>query len=477
MTKNNGNNFKLKIKKILVELLIFAVKSLIFLFQALAKAFFIVVGAPFLKVARFVFYKFVVKIYCHYFSLVKKIGWNRQKSSFFSFLFNEKIVHVVIGVITFFVVLVNLVPFTKAQEYAASSREAIIYNLVQSEFEGSDQEEELIKESLDKENLTSKMSTQKKYRDQFLALKQDSSEPLSRGGAEGATSTSQEVVEKQEVVQDTSEDQASGKDLRDRDEIVKYEVKTGDTISSIADKFGVSVDTVLWENDLSAYDLIRPGEELVILPVSGVTHKVERGESLSYIANQYDADQEDIMETNDIDNPERLSIGEKLIIPGGEKPDSSDSSSQSSSQSRTSGQSALSAVKDVVSSPQPKTQTVSDKMHWPTPGHRITQYYSWRHHGLDVADNIGTPLYAAESGVVEFVGWSRGYGNNIVINHGGGKKTRYAHMHQFYVSRGERVSKGQTLGEMGNTGWSSGPHVHFEVVIKNRRQNPLNYIK
>jgi len=94
-----------------------------------------------------------------------------------------------------------------------------------------------------------------------------------------------------------------------------------------------------------------------------------------------------------------------------------------------------------------------------------------------VANKVGTPLFAADSGVVEYAGWGRGYGNQIVIDHGGGKKTRYAHCSKFYVTKGEKVAKGETVAAMGSTGWSTGSHIHFEMIINGRKYNPLNYIR
>ena len=96
---------------------------------------------------------------------------------------------------------------------------------------------------------------------------------------------------------------------------------------------------------------------------------------------------------------------------------------------------------------------------------------------MDIAAKTGTAIYAADAGTVESVGWGTGYGNQIVINHGGGKKTRYAHLSKFYAKKGDIVSKGQTIAAMGSTGWSTGPHLHFEVIINGRKYNPLNYIR
>ena len=144
-------------------------------------------------------------------------------------------------------------------------------------------------------------------------------------------------------------------------------------------------------------------------------------------------------------------------------------------QKTTKSYTGIEAIKNIVK-PAPQ-KTVANKMAWPTVGNRITQYYSWRHKGLDIANKTGTPLFAADTGTIEFVAWSNGYGYNIIINHGGGKKTRYAHMSKFYVSKGDSVTKGEAIGEMGSTGWSTGPHIHFEVIINGVKYNPLNYIR
>ena len=255
---------------------------------------------------------------------------------------------------------------------------------------------------------------------------------------------------------------------RTRTEIIYYTIKSGDSVSTIAEEFNISVNTILWENNLSSYSLIRPRNQLAILPTTGITHKVSRGENLSFISSQYGVEAEKIAETNNLGEDNRLSVGQKLIIPGGSK-------LRYASQT-TSRYTGISAIKDLVA-PSGATPVSGNKMNWPTVGHRISQYYSWRHSGLDIANKKGTPIYAADTGTVEKVGWSTGYGNTIVINHGGGKKTRYAHLSKFYVEKGQKVNKGKTIGAMGSTGWSTGSHLHFEVIINGRKYNPLNYIE
>jgi len=202
--------------------------------------------------------------------------------------------------------------------------------------------------------------------------------------------------------------------------------------------------------------------------MTGVVHKVVRGENLSLISKKYSIEEAKIMEANKMTDSSKLAVGQKLVIPGGRKYGSISYASR--------GYTGLSAIRDLVK-PGGATPVSSNKMNWPTQGHRITQYYSWRHHGVDIANKAGTPIYAADAGTVESTGWNRGYGNTIVIDHGGGKKTKYAHLSKFYVKKGQKVGKGESIGAMGSTGWSTGSHLHFEVIINGRKYNPLNYIR
>ena len=161
-----------------------------------------------------------------------------------------------------------------------------------------------------------------------------------------------------------------------------------------------------------------------------------------------------------------------IVIPDGKKI----ASATVTKPKTTSSYRLSSIVKDLVKPSAAKP--AGNKMQWPTVGYRITQYYSWRHTGLDIGNKVGTPLYAADSGVVEKAGWnSGGYGNMVLINHGGGIKTRYAHASKLYVKVGDHVSKGEAVAAMGSTGRSTGPHIHFEVIINGRLLNPLNYIR
>jgi murein DD-endopeptidase MepM/ murein hydrolase activator NlpD len=259
---------------------------------------------------------------------------------------------------------------------------------------------------------------------------------------------------------------ATSLNLNPRTKIVEYIVQEGDVVSTIAENFGLKINTLLWANKLSANDMIRPGDKLLILPTDGVLHQVKKTDNLSKIAKYYNADAEKIQEFNALFDEKDLIVGEYLIIPEGKVP--SPPAPAPKPVSRL-------ADRRVFKIP-PSRNSSGAGMLWPTPGKVITQYFTWRHSGLDIDGDMTSPIYAAEAGTVKYVGWGRGYGNQIVISHGNGVETRYAHLSKFIASQGDTVTKGQAIGIMGSTGWSTGPHLHFEVMIGGKRVNPLNYL-
>ena len=197
-----------------------------------------------------------------------------------------------------------------------------------------------------------------------------------------------------------------------------------------------------------------------MLPVSGVYHTVVEKDTLGIIAARYKVDVSAIVEYegNDLEEPYDLAIGQKLIVPGGKKP----------------------YVPRKVfayngSVPQGATKG-SGSFGWPVTG-RITQKFWNGHRAIDIAAPQGTPIYAADSGYVAFAGWSDvGYGRMIIIDHGNNFQTLYAHMQVYHVETGQSVGKGQKIGVVGSTGNSTGPHLHFEIILKGVRRNPLIYL-
>lgn len=247
-----------------------------------------------------------------------------------------------------------------------------------------------------------------------------------------------------------------------REEIETYIVEDGDTLGAIAEKFDLSLSTVLWANDLTFRSTIRQGQKLIILPADGILYTVKSGDTLSRIARRYDADPEKILKQNKIASADRLSIGDELLIPGGEP--------IAQAIRRTA------PVANLLAPPSAKA-AVEGYWLWPTNWRTITQYYGWRHTGVDIDGDYTTFSYASRDGIVIYSGWRGGYGLTVELDHGDGYVTRYAHHSKNLVSVGDVVKAGDAIARTGTTGRSTGTHLHFEVIKKGRFQNPLDYVR
>ena len=256
-----------------------------------------------------------------------------------------------------------------------------------------------------------------------------------------------------------------------RAEIIEYEVKSGDTLSSIASKFNISIDTIKWANDLDDIHSIKPGQKLKILPVSGVAHTVKPGDTLASVAKLYSAEQQPILDFpfNDIPDDFKLKVGQILIIPDGVPPQKAITSPKSRPAPQYLAQGTSSPT---FSAPG------GGSFIWPTRG-ILTQYFSWYHPGIDVANPSAPAIAASDGGVVVVAGWvdNYGFGNRVVVDHGNGYKTTYAHLSNIYVTVGQAVSRGQVIGQMGSTGRSTGTHLHLEIRFKGIAVNPLAILK
>lgn len=250
-----------------------------------------------------------------------------------------------------------------------------------------------------------------------------------------------------------------------RDKVIVYAVQKGDTLSTISNKFGISVETIKWQNDLSG-DSITVGDELEILPVSGIAHKVASGDTVYTIAKKYDTEPQKIVDFpfNDFANPETFSLvaGQMLIVPDGVQPQ------------------AQPFIRRQVFIAQGPTSVSSAGFTWPVRG-GISQFATWYHMAIDITADVGTPVVAASSGTVSnvIVGtWDGGYGNNLYVDSGNGYQTHYAHMSGVNVSSGDSVVAGKTvIGWVGLTGRTTGPHLHLEVIKNGALQNPLGYLQ
>lgn len=252
-----------------------------------------------------------------------------------------------------------------------------------------------------------------------------------------------------------------------RAEIIEYQVEDGDTLSTIAQKFGISQDTIKWTNDMESKDSIKPGQKLKILPVTGVGHTVKSGDTLESVAKKYEAEPQAIMDFpfNDVPDDFKLAVGQVLIVPEGIPPESKATPRPRAATFASGPQTSYSAPGGA-------------SFMWPTSG-GVTQYFAWYHPGADIANRAGPPVYAAAGGTVVVAGWpdNYGYGNRVVVDHGNGYQTLYAHLSNIYVSVGQSVSRGQSVGKMGSTGRSTGTHLHFEIRYKGIAVNPLAILK
>ncbi len=254
--------------------------------------------------------------------------------------------------------------------------------------------------------------------------------------------------------------------------IKEYVVVDGDTISKIAARFGISVNTILWANNLSFSSYVKPGQKLSVPTISGVVYKVAKGDTISKISQKYGIPADSIIKANGLVT-EGLVIGKSIIVPGGRIIETVKPRTISTIASRASSRIPVSNDTDTV------PITGSGRMVWPNGCQRITQYFKgWLHTGVDIACSWGTPLHAADGGRVSRVQYGRtGYGYNVIIDHGGGIQTLYGHMSAIDVVVGQYVEKGEVIGDEGSTGRSTGPHLHFEVRINGTMVNPLGYIR
>jgi murein DD-endopeptidase MepM/ murein hydrolase activator NlpD len=262
------------------------------------------------------------------------------------------------------------------------------------------------------------------------------------------------------------------------DLIQRYKVRSGDTLSAIANRFGVSMMTLWWANKLKSKDDLHVGQVLRIPPVSGLVVTVSSTDTLDTLAAKYDVKPARILALNDLKDP-TLVVGQVLILPGAKgdpiptpkptpKPQVRHTTVASSGGGGSSG----------------PVHYTGGRFQWPVVGghNYISQYAHAGHMAIDIAADYGTPVVAASGGRVVFAGWkSNGGGWQVWISHGSGMYTTYNHMSGLSVSTGQSVGRGQRVGRIGATGWATGPHLHFEVWLGGmpwaggHQVNPMRY--
>jgi murein DD-endopeptidase MepM/ murein hydrolase activator NlpD len=276
--------------------------------------------------------------------------------------------------------------------------------------------------------------------------------------ADYLTKTS-DIIPKKEIALTTVPEE------RKRAEAFVYKVEGGDTLYSIGTKFKISSDALQYVNGISESTVLQVGQELTIPPSLGLIHKVADGETLSSIAKKYDVAVQAVADFNYLFSDTTLAVGSELVIPGAKVPQ------------------VVVPVPVVPgvgpTTPAPSVGPNKKLCVWPTTVRYISQNFFWYHNGIDIATPLSgpmPPLLACTGGTVVRAGWDPfGLGLHVRIDHGNGYETVYGHMSRIDVSYGEKVKRGEVIGLMGNTGNSTGPHIHFIVKYKGAALDPLNY--
>ena len=254
--------------------------------------------------------------------------------------------------------------------------------------------------------------------------------------------------------------------------ISTYVVRQGDTPALIAKLFGVSVNTIIWANDLSSDPVLTPGQTIVILPVSGINYIFKKGDTLSGVVKKFNADLTEVLQYNNITASSSLAIGDTIIIHDAELgtfKNPSDNKQKTTTTARYTGKGIPPRSLWGVTGENPAHDTngpdLGDYFLRPI-AHGIVSQGLHGYNAVDLAAPVGTPIMASAGGVViisKVGGWNGGYGNYIVISHPNGTQSVYGHESRNYVSVGQTVTQGQIIGLVGKTGEATGPHLHFEI--------------
>lgn len=262
------------------------------------------------------------------------------------------------------------------------------------------------------------------------------------------------------------------------DDIFEYTVESGDNLTLIAQRFGISPDTIIWENNVVNPHNLAVGTKLRILPISGITHVVSSKDNLEKIAKKHGISVERLRKQNQLKENTKIVAGTKLIIPDGKRTLSPSRTRLAANSPRYAAFTKTSLLDGTIIQANSAPNKNGRWMIKPTNGNYTSLFGSRPgHYAVDIANKGRTPILASAQGTVtkSQCGWNGGYGCMVIVDHGDNVQTLYAHLAKISVSVGQKVSQGQLLGKMGNTGrvWGrSGIHLHFEVIVSSIKKNP-----
>lgn len=258
-----------------------------------------------------------------------------------------------------------------------------------------------------------------------------------------------------------------------------HTVESGESLSVIAEKYGVSSDSIKWENNITNANSIRAGQKLLVPPVNGISYKVNSGETLEKIATKYEITPEAIIAQNGLASDAVVVNGQAIFLPNAEP--IAVAVPIASTYIRNNDTYVENRSVDYSSIPSNTTTPSGGKIFiYPTKG-SITQGYHAGHYAIDIADRSKPPIWAPAAGTVVKVStgtWGGGYGNHVILDHGNGLKSLYAHMDSVNVVNGQWLNQGDVIGIMGNTGrvyGVTGIHLHWEVIDNGVKKNPTAY--
>lgn len=420
---------------------------------------------PVYIVAKWVLRPVVLWSYSHYLKIIARLKRSAFMQNKVLFIFGNKyFIHVLVVLLSFFVASTNILQAREVSRDEVFAQDSALYSIVNPEGEIG---EEIIQTGLiaEKSSTVSYVDTAGSLVATIPNLDPAAERPRTIGDQLALVDSGSALVSG--AVLETSVGVRAG--------TTEYKVKDGDSIGTIAERFGLTVSTLLWANDLSSSSYIRPGQQLKIPAASGFLYTVKDGDTLDKIISTYNGDLAATKRVNDIGNDGLVPVGAEILIVDGTPPPPPPPPVQRYYDSYGTTDSGSLYRNDNYN-----PVVTGQKLNWPVGCHSSPTTY-WGH-GLarDIACPMGTPIYAAEAGTVTIRnagGYGGGYGNYMDVSHANGLMTRYAHLSAFNVTSGQYVSRGQVIGFVGSTGRSSGPHLHFEVYVGGVKQEPLYYIQ